>query len=85
MRTKAYYILHREGKVNYFVNDTEDFLKSLKVKEQQEEEVEVFAAYLLIPEEKQCTLEIVGERLFRPISRTSRRIPSLGEFYEKKA
>jgi hypothetical protein len=39
--------------VSYFASDTEDFLKSLKVKEQEEE---AFAAYLQIPEEKQSAL-----------------------------
>ena len=55
MRTKTHHILHSESKVNYFVSDTEDFLKSLKVKK-QEKKAEVFAAYFLIPEEKLSAL-----------------------------
>ena len=47
--------MHSESKVNYFVSDTEDFLKSLKVKK-QEKKAEVFAAYFLIPEEKLSAL-----------------------------
>jgi Zn-dependent peptidase ImmA (M78 family) len=47
----AHHLLHRNRRVNYFINDKDDFLKSLRVKE-MEKEAEIFAAYLLIPEEK---------------------------------
>jgi Zn-dependent peptidase ImmA (M78 family) len=47
----AHHLFHRDSKVNYFIKEGEDFLKTLKIKE-QEREAEVFAAYFLIPEEK---------------------------------
>lgn len=47
----AHHLFHRDRKANYFVDEKHDFLKSLKVKE-MEREAEIFAAYLLIPEEK---------------------------------
>jgi Zn-dependent peptidase ImmA (M78 family) len=47
----AHHLFHRNKRVNYFLNDKDDFLKSLRVKE-MEREAEIFAAYLLIPEEK---------------------------------
>jgi Zn-dependent peptidase ImmA (M78 family) len=47
----AHHLFHRDSQVNYFIKDGEDFLKTLKIR-QQEREAEVFAAYLLIPEEK---------------------------------
>jgi len=47
----AHHLLHRNSQVNYFIKEGEDFLKTLKIK-QQEREAEVFAAYFLIPEEK---------------------------------
>jgi len=46
----AHHLFHRERKANYFING-KDFLKGLKVKE-QEREAEVFALYFLIPEER---------------------------------
>jgi len=46
----AHHLFHRKRRVNYFI-DQSDSLKSLKVRK-QEREAEVFAAYLLIPEEK---------------------------------
>jgi Zn-dependent peptidase ImmA (M78 family) len=47
----AHHLFHREKRVNYFLNQTKDFLKTLGVR-RQEREAEVFAAYLLIPEDK---------------------------------
>jgi Zn-dependent peptidase ImmA (M78 family) len=47
----AHHLFHRDSQVNYFIEEREDFLKTLKIK-QQEREAEVFAAYFLIPEEK---------------------------------
>jgi Zn-dependent peptidase ImmA (M78 family) len=47
----AHHLFHRNRRANYFINDKDDFFKSLRVKE-MEKEAEVFAAYLLIPEEK---------------------------------
>jgi len=61
-------------------------LKNLKVKK-IEREAEVFAAYLLIPEEKLNAVlkRGLGSGIPRPNSRTSRRIPSITTFYEKEA
>jgi Zn-dependent peptidase ImmA (M78 family) len=47
----AHHLFHRNRRVNYFIDDKDDFFKSLKVKE-MEREAEIFAAHLLIPEEK---------------------------------
>lgn len=47
----AHHLFHRKSRVNYFLNQKDDFLKDLK-QIKQEREAEVFAAYLLIPEEK---------------------------------
>ena len=47
----AHHLFHRDIKINYFIEDRDDFLKNLKVK-QIEKEAEVFAAYFLIPEDK---------------------------------
>jgi Zn-dependent peptidase ImmA (M78 family) len=47
----AHHLFHRERKVNYFLDQTKNFLKTVDVR-RQEKEAEVFAAYLLIPEDK---------------------------------
>jgi len=47
----AHHLFHRKRSANYFLNDSEDFLNSLKVRK-KEREAEIFAAYFLIPEEK---------------------------------
>jgi Zn-dependent peptidase ImmA (M78 family) len=47
----AHHIFHRKRRVNYFLDHSKDFRKSLDVRT-QEREAEVFAAYFLIPEEK---------------------------------
>jgi Zn-dependent peptidase ImmA (M78 family) len=47
----AHHLFHRDTKVNYFINEKNDFLKNIEVV-RQEREAEIFAAYLLIPEEK---------------------------------
>ena len=47
----AHHLFHRNRKVNYFLDQGRCFLKNLDVI-QQEREAEVFAAYLLIPEDK---------------------------------
>lgn len=44
-------LTHREKRVNYFLDQTKDFLKSLDVR-RQEKGAEVFATYFLIPGEK---------------------------------
>jgi len=47
----AHHLLHRNSKVNYFLED-ESNLFNKWILRQHEKEAEVFAAYLLIPEEK---------------------------------
>jgi len=47
----AHHLFHRNSKVNYFLED-ENNLFNKWILRQQEKEAEVFAAYLLIPEEK---------------------------------
>jgi Zn-dependent peptidase ImmA (M78 family) len=47
----AHHLFHRKSKANYFLDQKKNFLKSIDVK-RQEREAEVFAAYLLIPEER---------------------------------
>jgi Zn-dependent peptidase ImmA (M78 family) len=47
----AHHLFHKNSQVNYFIKDGEDFLKTVKIRK-QEREAEIFAAYLLIPEEK---------------------------------
>ena len=47
----AHHLFHRERSANYFLNDSEDFLNSLKVR-RKEREAEMFAAYFLVPEER---------------------------------
>jgi Zn-dependent peptidase ImmA (M78 family) len=47
----AHHLFHKNSQVNYFIKDGEDFLKTVKLRK-QEREAEIFAAYLLIPEEK---------------------------------
>ena len=76
-------LFHRESRVNYFIDENEDFLESLKVKK-QEKEAEIFAAYCLIPEEKLNAIfeGRMGKRVSRSSSRTSQRISSLRKFYE---
>ena len=47
----AHHLFHRKKKVNYFINQKEDFIKSLNLKK-QEREAEIFAGYFLIPKER---------------------------------
>ena len=47
----AHHLFHQKRKANYFLDDKDDFTNKLKVRE-KEREAEVFAAYLLIPEDK---------------------------------
>jgi len=47
----AHHLFHRNSRANYFLEDRNDLFNDWVVK-QQEKEAEVFAAYLLIPEEK---------------------------------
>jgi len=47
----AHHLFHQKRKANYFLDDKDDFTNRLKVRE-KEREAEVFAAYLLIPEDK---------------------------------
>jgi len=47
----AHHLFHQKRKANYFLDDKDDFSNRLKIR-QKEREAEVFAAYLLIPEDK---------------------------------
>lgn len=47
----AHHIFHRKSRVNYFIEDRNDYLNNWLLRE-HEKEAEVFAAYLLIPEDK---------------------------------
>jgi Zn-dependent peptidase ImmA (M78 family) len=47
----AHHLFHKNSQVNYFIKNGDDFVKTIKLR-QQEREAEIFAAYLLIPEEK---------------------------------
>jgi Zn-dependent peptidase ImmA (M78 family) len=47
----AHHLFHRKRRVNYFLDHTKNFRRTVNVR-RQEREAEVFAAYLLIPEEK---------------------------------
>jgi Zn-dependent peptidase ImmA (M78 family) len=47
----AHHLFHRNTKVNYFLNERDDRFNYWKQR-RQEKEAEVFAAYLLIPEDK---------------------------------
>jgi len=47
----AHHLFYRSRRTNNFFEENEDFFQKMKVKE-MEKEAEVFAAYLLIPEEK---------------------------------
>jgi len=47
----AHHIFHRKSRVNYFIEDRNDYLNNWLLRE-HEKEAEVFAAYLLVPEEK---------------------------------
>jgi Zn-dependent peptidase ImmA (M78 family) len=47
----AHHLFHKESKVNYFLEDKDNSFNNWMVKE-HEKEAEVFAAYLLIPEDK---------------------------------
>jgi len=47
----AHHLFHRKSRVNYFVEDRNDYINNWVLRE-HEKEAEVFAAYLLIPEDK---------------------------------
>jgi len=47
----AHHLFHQKIKANYFLDDKEDFANRMRVRK-KEREAEVFAAYLLIPEDK---------------------------------
>jgi Zn-dependent peptidase ImmA (M78 family) len=47
----AHHLFHRNTRVNYFLNERDDRFNYWKQR-RQEKEAEVFAAYLLIPEDK---------------------------------
>ena len=47
----GHHLFHRKSRVNYFIEDKNDYLNNWLLKE-HEKEAEVFAAYLLIPEDK---------------------------------
>ena len=47
----AHHLFHRKSRVNYFIEDRNDYLNNWLLRE-HEKEAEVFAAYLLVPEEK---------------------------------
>ena len=47
----AHHLFHRKSRVNYFIEDRNDYINNWLLRE-HEKEAEVFAAYLLIPEDK---------------------------------
>jgi len=47
----AHHLFHRKSRVNYFIEDRNDYLNNWLLRE-HEKEAEVFTAYLLILEEK---------------------------------
>jgi len=47
----AHHLFHRKSRVNYFIEDRNNYSNNWLLRE-HEKEAEVFAAYLLIPEEK---------------------------------
>jgi len=47
----AHHLFHRKSRVNYFIEDRNNYLNNWLLRE-HEKEAEVFAAYLLIPEDK---------------------------------
>jgi len=47
----GHHLFHRKSRVNYFIEDRNNYLNNWLLRE-HEKEAEVFAAYLLIPEEK---------------------------------
>jgi Zn-dependent peptidase ImmA (M78 family) len=47
----AHHLFHRNTKVNYFLDERDDRFNYWKQR-RQEKEAEIFAAYLLIPEDK---------------------------------
>ena len=47
----VHYLFHRKSRVNYFIEDRNDYLNNWLLRE-HEKEAEVFTAYLLIPEDK---------------------------------
>ena len=47
----AHHLFHRRSRVNYFIEERNDYLNNWLLRE-HEKEAEVFAAYLLIPEDK---------------------------------
>ena len=47
----THHLFHRKSRVNYFIEDRNDYLNNWLLRE-HEKEAEVFAAYLLVPEDK---------------------------------
>jgi len=47
----AHHLFHRKSRVNYFIEDRNNYLNNWLLRE-HEKEAEVFAAYLLIPEDR---------------------------------
>ena len=47
----AHHLFHRKSRVNYFIEERNNYLNNWLLRE-HEKEAEVFAAYLLIPEDK---------------------------------
>ena len=81
----AHHLFHRNRKVNYFHDQGKYFLKNLDVI-QQEREAEVFAAYLLIPEDKLNVLlkeEWIKESL-NPISELAEEFQVSEHFMRKR-
>jgi Zn-dependent peptidase ImmA (M78 family) len=81
----AHHLFYRNTKINYFLDERDDRFNYWKQR-RQVKEAEVFAAYLLIPEDRldeKLKEECVQESLDN--SRTRRGIPSLGKLYDEKA
>jgi len=72
----AHHLFHRKSKVNYFIEDRNDYLNNWLLRE-HEKEAEVFAAYLLIPEDK--LNEILKEEWIRE---SPNPIPELAEEFQ---
>jgi len=72
----AHHLFHRKSRVNYFIEDRNDYVNNWLLRE-HEKEAEVFAAYLLVPEEK--LNEILNQEWVRE---SPNPIPELAELFE---
>jgi Zn-dependent peptidase ImmA (M78 family) len=72
----AHHLFHRNARVNYFLDEKDDRFNYWKQR-RQEKEAEVFAAYLLIPEDK------LNERLKEEwVKESPDPIPALAEEFQ---